>query len=238
LAGKVKVEGEIVYKAGKMVLEDSCIDICQPDHPFVSRGGLKLEQALKLFEIPIAGKTAIDIGASTGGFTDCLLQYGASKVIAIDVGYGQFDWKLRTDSRVQLLERQNIRYLTSDVLGELADLAVLDVSFISLKLVLPPTFKLLRSKGEVIALVKPQFEVGKNEVEKKGIVKSPDKHFKVLLSLKEFVESLGWYLLNLIPSPITGQKGNVEFLVHLGKENQNRLWDENAIQDVVNVSID
>jgi 23S rRNA (cytidine1920-2'-O)/16S rRNA (cytidine1409-2'-O)-methyltransferase len=235
LAGKVKVEGEIVYKAGKMVLEDSCIDISQPDHPFVSRGGLKLEQALKLFEIPIAGKTAIDIGASTGGFTDCLLQYGASKVIAIDVGYGQFDWKLRTDSRVRLLERQNIRYLTSDALGELADIAVLDVSFISLKLVLPPTFKLLKPKGEVIALVKPQFEVGKNEVEKKGIVKSPDKHLKVLLKIKEFTENLGWHFLNLIPSPITGQKGNIEFLVHLGKENQNHLWDENAIQNVVNI---
>ena len=238
MAGKVKVEGEIVYKAGKMVPEDSCIDICQPDHPFVSRGGLKLEQALKLFEIPVSGKTAVDIGASTGGFTDCLLQYGASKVIAIDVGYGQFDWKLRTDSRVRLLERQNIRYLTSDALGELVDIAVLDVSFISLKLVLPPTFQLLKPKGEVIALVKPQFEVGKNEVEKKGIVKSPDKHLKVLLNIKELVGQLGWHFLNLIPSPITGQKGNVEFLVHLGKENQNLLWDENAIQDVVNIGCD
>jgi 23S rRNA (cytidine1920-2'-O)/16S rRNA (cytidine1409-2'-O)-methyltransferase len=238
LAGKVKVEDEVVYKAGKMVLEDSRIDIYQPDHPFVSRGGLKLEQALKLFEIPVAGKTAIDIGSSTGGFTDCLLQYGASKVIAIDVGYGQFDWKLRTDSRVRLLERQNIRYLTSNNLGELADFAVLDVSFISLRLVLPPTFQLLKPKGEVIALVKPQFEVGKNEVEKKGIVKSPVKHLKVLLNIKEFVEPLGWYFLNLIPSPITGQKGNIEFLVHLGKENPNRLWDENAIQDVVNIGCD
>ncbi len=216
-----------------MVLEDSFIDIHEPDHPFVSRGGLKLEQALKLFEIPVAGKTAIDIGASTGGFTDCLLQYGASKVISVDVGYGQFDWKLRTDSRVRLLERQNIRYLNADDLGELVDLAVLDVSFISLKLVLPPTFQFLKSKGEIIALVKPQFEVGKSEVEKKGIVKSPDKHLKVLLSLKEFVSQLGWRFLNLIPSPITGQKGNVEFLIHLGKENPKKIWDEEAIHDIV-----
>lgn len=165
-----------------------------------------------------------------------MLQYGSSKVIAIDVGYGQFDWKLRTDSRVRLLERQNIRYLNSDVLGELADLAVLDVSFISLKLVLPPTFQLLKPKGEVIALVKPQFEVGKEEVEKKGIIKSPDKHLKVLLNIKEFVDQLGWHFLNLIPSPITGQKGNIEFLVHLGKDDSGRLWDETAIQNVVNTS--
>ncbi len=220
-----------------MVPDDSRIDIFESDHPFVSRGGLKLEQALKFFKIPVAGKTAIDIGASTGGFTDCLLQYGASRVIAVDVGYGQFDWKLRTDSRVRLLERQNIRYLNSDTLGELPDLAVIDVSFISLKLVLPPTFKLLTANAEIIALIKPQFEVGKNEVEKKGIVKSPDKHLKVLLGLKEFVEQSDWHFLNLISSPITGQKGNIEFLVHLGRQRPDISWNEEAIQGIVDVKI-
>jgi len=216
-----------------MVPSNSRIDIFEPEHPFVSRGGLKLEQAIKQFGISIIGKTAIDIGASTGGFTDCLLQHGVSKVIAVDVGYGQFDWKLRTDARVRLFERQNIRFLRPDAIGELVDLAVLDVSFISLKLVLPNTFRLLNPKGEIITLVKPQFEVGKNEVENKGIIKSPEKHLNVLLSLKAFVNEFGWNFIDIIPSPITGQKGNVEFLVHLGKEPAIRFWDKKAIQDVI-----
>ena len=220
-----------------MVLDSCSLHIIEQEHPFVSRGGLKLERALQAFAIIPSGKTAVDIGASTGGFTDCLLQNGFSKVIAIDVGYGQFDWKLRTDSRVQLFERQNIRYLKPGLLDELVDLAVIDVSFISLKLVLPPTFKLLKPNGEIIALVKPQFEVGKGEVEKRGIVKSPEKHFKVLLDIKAFVIEQDWSILNIIPSPITGQKGNIEFLIHLGIEDGKHLWDEKSILDIVNFEL-
>ena len=183
-------------------------------HPFASRGGLKLEHALKAFDLPVAGKVALDIGASTGGFTDCLLQQDAVKVFAVDVGYGQLVWKLQKDSRVVILDRKNARYLTLDDVGEPVDLVVIDVSFISLKLILPPILKIVRPEGDIVALVKPQFEVGKDEVENKGIIKDPEKHLKVLFDLKEFVQNQGWMIHQLTTSPITGQKGNKEFLIH------------------------
>ncbi len=184
------------------------------DHPFVSRGGLKLEHALEQFRINVEGKIALDIGASTGGFTDCLLTRGVAKVYAVDVGYGQLDWRLRKDSRVVCLDRTNARKLIIEDLGEKPQLAVVDVSLISLRLVLPPLFEILKQQDEIIALVKPQFEVGKDEVENKGIIKDPIKHINVLLRLNNFISENSWALCHITESPIQGQKGNREYLIH------------------------
>ncbi len=197
-----------------MVAEDAAVSVAEDPNPYVSRGGLKLAQALKDFGVNPAGQTAVDIGASTGGFTDCLLQQGAKKVFAVDVGYGQLDWKLQSDDRVVVVDRTNAREMSLDVLGgEALDLAVIDVAFISLKLILPAVFKNLKPGGQWIALVKPQFEVGKDEVENKGVITDLHKHMKVLLELKQFVEDAGWRLHNICRSPIKGQKGNQEYLI-------------------------
>ena len=182
--------------------------------PFASRGGLKLDHALKQFHVLPCGKTAIDVGASTGGFTDCLLKNGAEKVYAVDVGYGQLVWSLRNDPRVICLDRKNARTLSKEDIGEALDLAVVDVSFISLQLVIPPLLEILKPEGDLLALVKPQFEVGKEEVENRGIIKDPDKHIRVLLNVNRFVAEKGWAVKAVTESPITGQKGNREFLVH------------------------
>lgn len=184
------------------------------EHPFASRGGLKLEHALKLFQISVEGKIALDIGASTGGFTDCLLQRGAAKVYAVDVGYGQLDWKLRKDSRVVCLDRTNARNLKPQDLDDAPQLAVVDVSFISLRLILPSLFEIFDRQGDIIALVKPQFEVGKDEVENKGIIKDPVKRINVLLRLNRFILENSWALGQITESPIQGQKGNREYLIH------------------------
>lgn len=184
------------------------------EHPFASRGGLKLERALEHFNIDVEDKIALDIGASTGGFTDCLLQKGAAKIYAVDVGYGQLDWKLRKDSRVICLDRMNARNLTREDLDDDPQLAVVDVSFISLRLILPPLFEILKQKDDLIALVKPQFEVGKEEVENKGIIKDPVKRINVLLRLHKFITEKSWALSNIVESPIQGQKGNHEYLIH------------------------
>ena len=194
--------------------EQCSAQVTEDIHPYVSRGGIKLEHALKEFDISLAGKVAVDIGASTGGFTDCLLQSGINKVFAVDVGYGQLDWKLRSDERVVPLDRKNARDLLPKDIQELVDLVVIDVSFISLKLIIPPAINVLKLGGDLIALVKPQFEVGKNEVENKGIIKDPRKHLSVLVELNSFMEKRGWPLMNITASPITGQKGNREFLIH------------------------
>jgi len=197
-----------------MVAEDIVLAVEDPN-PFVGRGGVKLDHALTEFNIDPKNKTALDIGASTGGFTDCLLQHGAQKVFAVDVGYGQLDWKLQSDDRVIVLDRKNARELKADDLnGEAVDLIVIDVSFISLKLILPPAMGLLKENGHCIALVKPQFEVGKDEVENKGVILDPAKHEKVLTDLKEFIGIQGWTVSGVTPSPITGQKGNKEFFIH------------------------
>ena len=217
LSGDVKVNGNPVNKAGTLIDEDAEIELTGKDIPYVSRGGLKLEKAIKEFGINVKDKVAIDVGASTGGFTDCLLQYGIKKVYAVDVGYGQLAWKLRKDPRVIVIERKNIRYLNPDDIGEPVDIATIDVSFISLKLVLPVVKNLLKEKGEIIALIKPQFEVGKGEVGKGGIVKEKEKHEKVISEIKSFAIDLGFKVLNVTESPIQGQKGNVEFLIHLQK---------------------
>lgn len=222
-----------------MVAEDIEPNVEADLHPFASRGGLKLEHALNTFSsLSIENKNAIDIGASTGGFTDCLLQRGVSKVIAVDVGYGQLDWKLRSDARVQSIDRTNARYLKlDDIGGQALDLAVIDVSFISLRLILPAVVTLLKAEGDIIALVKPQFEVGKGEVENKGIIKDPRKHLQVLLNVRDSAKGLGWNLQGLVVSPVTGQKGNREFLIHLNRDSQANNIDDEQIEAIVNEGV-
>jgi len=216
MAGAIFVDGRCIDKPGTKVKESSNISIKKGLFPkYVSRGGLKLEAALKEFQIDVTGKVFLDVGASTGGFTDCLLQHGAKKVIAIDVGYGQLHWKLRNDPRVKVLEKTNIRYLTPERLGERADGAVIDVSFISLRLVIPPVSNLLKEKAMIITLIKPQFEVGKKEVGKGGVVRDPRLHERVIKEIINFSKALGWQKKGLIPSPILGPKGNKEFLLFL-----------------------
>lgn len=215
LGGKVLVDGMPATKAGAMVAASAEIVLRGEDIPFVSRGGLKLEGALDNFGLDPAGMVAMDVGASTGGFTDCLLQRGAAKVYAIDVGYGQFDWKLRNDPRVVLVERTNIRHMDNSVVPEPVDLAVIDVSFISLRLVLPKVFELLRKPGgQVVALVKPQFEVGRSDVGKGGIVRDDSKRREALEDVKSYVTTMGMNVLGQMESPIKGQKGNIEYLIH------------------------
>jgi len=215
MAGQVVVGDHAAEKAGQQVLPDVEIRIKGDVLPYVSRGGLKLEKGLDAFGITPAGRVAIDVGASTGGFTDCLLQRGAIRVYAVDVGYGQLAWKLREDPRVVVLEKTNIRHLPPELLDPLPDLAVIDASFISLNLVLPPTLALLKRPAEVVALVKPQFEVGKGAVGKGGIVRDPKLHDEVLHKMESLAAELGADLLGICDSPITGADGNREFLMGL-----------------------
>ncbi len=214
LAGKALVNGTVISKVGSLVNEESSIELKNEEHPFVSRGGLKLAGALKEFNFTVKGLTALDAGASTGGFTDCLLQNGIKKVYAVDVGYGQLAWKIRTDSRVITIEKKNMRYLKVSDLGEKVDLAVMDLSFISVKLVLSAVISVLNKGGHIIALIKPQFEVGKEEVGKGGIVKDTKKHDEVLKIIRGFAEKAGLRVLGQTQSPITGAKGNVEYFLH------------------------
>jgi len=215
LAGQVVVGDHAIDKAGVKVDADLPLRVKGDDIPFVSRGGVKLAHALDVFAVKVAGRTAIDVGASTGGFTDCLLQRGAARVYAVDVGYGQLAWKLREDPRVICLERTNIRQLSSETLGARPDLAVIDASFISLDKVLPPTLALLAPKAEVVALIKPQFEVGRGRVGKGGVVRDPDQHAAVVERVCHTAAALGCAVLGVTDSPLLGQKGNREFLVHL-----------------------
>ncbi len=214
MAGLVEVDGKRIEKAGRLVSPSATITFAKT-LPYVSRGGLKLEEALQHFHLDVEGRTFLDVGASTGGFTDCLLQHGAARVIAVDVGYGQFDWKLRQDPRVTLLEKTNIRYLKSTDLNQDIQGAVIDVSFISLKLVVPAVSGLLEKHAVIVALIKPQFEVGKGQVGKGGVVRDPKLHETVIADLTSFFPSLGWQVEGCIPSPILGPKGNREFLIHL-----------------------
>ena len=217
MAGQVVVNDHLADKAGTQVSIDADIRLKGEDIPFVSRGGLKLARALDEFGLDVSDLIALDVGASTGGFTDCLLQRGARKVYAVDVGYGQLAWKLRQDSRVVNLEKTNIRYLEPDTLTESPDLAVIDASFISLDKVLPPTLRLIRDGGAVVALIKPQFEVGKGEVGKGGVVRDESKHRNVVGNVVALAESLGLAVCGVTESPILGPKGNREFLIHLRK---------------------
>lgn len=215
MAGQVVVGDHAAEKAGQQVLPEVDIRIKGELLPYVSRGGLKLARGLEQFGVDPSGRVAIDVGASTGGFTDCLLQHGAARVYAVDVGYGQLAWKLREDPRVVVLEKTNIRHLQPDQLDPLPDLAVIDASFISLNLVLPPTLALLAWPAEVVALVKPQFEVGKGAVGKGGIVRDPKLHDEVLRKMQALATELGAELLGICDSPITGADGNREFLMGL-----------------------
>ncbi|AJE03767.1 TlyA family RNA methyltransferase [Geobacter pickeringii] len=217
MAGQVVVNDHLADKAGVQVSVDAEIRLKGEDIPYVSRGGLKLARALDEFSIDVADRVAIDVGASTGGFTDCLLQRGARRVFAVDVGYGQLAWKLRQDPRVVNLEKTNIRYLEPDALPEPPDLAVIDASFISLDKVLPPTLRLVRSGGIIVALIKPQFEVGKGEVGKGGVVRDEGKHEEVVANVVTLAESLGLAVRGVTESPLLGPKGNREFLIYLSK---------------------
>ncbi len=213
LSAKVLLDGQRATKAGLRVSSESRIELIGDDIPYVSRGGIKLEHAIRTFKVDVAGRVAMDVGASTGGFTDCLLQSGAKRVYAVDVGYGQLDWKLRQDERVVVLERQNIRYLPTDLVPEPIQVAVVDASFISLKLVLPPLIRFLELGSTLIALIKPQFEAGRSNVGKGGVVRDPAVHDQVCDSLVEFSRGLGFSVRGVTPSPILGPKGNREFLM-------------------------
>jgi 23S rRNA (cytidine1920-2'-O)/16S rRNA (cytidine1409-2'-O)-methyltransferase len=215
MACQVVVGDHTACKAGQLVPVDADIRIKGDLLPYVSRGGLKLRKALDEFNIDVKGLVVIDVGASTGGFTDCLLQAGAARVIAVDVGYGQLAWKLQQDPRVVSMEKTNIRYLTSEHIGEVPDLTVIDASFISLAKVLPATLQLLKPGGRIIALIKPQFEVGKGEVGKGGIVRDPAAHEKVIEAVRNTAVELGLTVAGLCESPITGADGNREFLILL-----------------------
>jgi 23S rRNA (cytidine1920-2'-O)/16S rRNA (cytidine1409-2'-O)-methyltransferase len=215
LAGEVWVDGKKINKAGTQVAVDAAIEISGKDIPYVSRGGVKLEAALRAFNIDVTGLTCLDVGASTGGFTDCLLKHGAKHVTAVDVGYGQLDWTLRSDPRVEVIERTNIRHLDAAALPYPVDLAVVDVSFISLKIVVPVVSRLIKEPGQIICLVKPQFEVGKGLVGKGGVVRDPALHKAVIQDLTAAFEGFKLRVLGVIASPILGPKGNQEFLMYL-----------------------
>ncbi len=216
MSGNVYVNGQKADKPGTSFEETVEIEVRGAVCPYVSRGGLKLEKALRDFGVKPEGYVCSDSGASTGGFTDCLLQQGAKKVFAIDVGYGQLDWKIRSDERVVVMERTNIRYVTPEDLGEPLDLSVVDVSFIGLEIVLPAIKNLLKQdSGQVLCLIKPQFEAGKENVGKKGVVRDPKIHQMVLDNFVSLVGSLGFSILGLTFSPVKGPEGNIEFLGHL-----------------------
>ena len=215
MSGLVFVNGQRADKPGMPVSPDAQIEVRGDALPFVSRGGFKLDKALKVFPIEAAGKRCIDCGASTGGFTDVLLQHGAAKVYAVDVGYGQLAWKLRSDERVVNLERCNLRYVTAEQIPEKLDLAVMDLSFISIRLVLPAVKELLRDGADIVCLIKPQFEAGREEVGKKGVVRDESVHREVVQGILDFAPTIGLSVLGLDYSPIKGPEGNIEYICHM-----------------------
>ena len=228
MSGNVYVDGQKADKPGTSYEESVEIEVRGAVCPYVSRGGLKLEKALRDFGVKPVDFVCSDSGASTGGFTDCLLQQGAKKVFAIDVGYGQLDWKIRSDPRVVVMERTNIRYVTPEQLGEPLDLSVIDVSFISLKIVLPTIKTLLKPTGQVLCLIKPQFEAGKDKVGKKGVVRDPATHQEVLDSFVSLAHDQGFKILGLTFSPVKGPEGNIEFLGHLSLDQVDCIQPDTA----------
>lgn len=228
MSGQVYVDGQKADKPGMSFDETLPIEVRGAACPYVSRGGLKLEKALRDFGVDPTGYVCSDSGASTGGFTDCLLQQGASKVYAIDVGYGQLDWKIRSDPRVVVMERTNVRYVTQEQLGEPLDLSVIDVSFISLKIVLPVVKTFLKPTGQVLCLIKPQFEAGKEKVGKKGVVRDPQTHKEVLDGFVALANELDFKILGLTFSPVKGPEGNIEFLGHLTLDNKPGIQPDTA----------
>lgn len=236
MAGDVYVDGQKEDKAGTMFPETVKIEVRGNTLPYVSRGGLKLEKAMKNFDVTLDGKVCMDVGASTGGFTDCMLQNGAVKVYSIDVGYGQLDWKLRNDPRVVCMEKTNIRYVVSEDLEGPADFSSIDVSFISLTKVLLPVRNLLTDEGEIVCLIKPQFEAGREKVGKKGVVRDPAVHQEVIEKVRDYAMSIFMEPCHLSFSPIKGPEGNIEYLLHLKKHPEGpEVTDslEVSVEDVV-----
>lgn len=236
MAGVVYVDGQKTDKAGTAIDTESEIVIRENICPYVSRGGLKLEKSIRLWNLSLNQKICMDIGASTGGFTDCMLQNGASKVYAVDVGYGQLDWKLRQDPRVINMEKCNIRYLNPDQLQESLDFISIDVSFISLKLVLPVAAALMKCGSSLVCLVKPQFEAGREQVGKKGIVRDKKVHREVLGNVIEYGKENGFFPAGLTFSPITGAKGNIEYLLYLCRQPETGIVTEQEIDQIVDTS--
>lgn len=237
MAGEIFIDGQRFDKCGEKVKENSNIEFKGEQLPFVSRGGLKLQKAVKNFNIDLKDKICLDIGASTGGFTDCMLQNGAKKVFSIDVGYGQFAWKLRIDPRVVCMERTNIRYVTLDDVGEYSDFASIDVSFISLKKVVPTVLNLLNDNGCIMALIKPQFEAGRDKVGKRGVVREKSTHEEVIQSIVKFIEQSECEIIHLDYSPIKGPEGNIEYLVYFTKDKKlNEAYKFEDIEKVVDTA--
>lgn len=239
MEGKIYIDNQKCDKAGMMLDPEKVqIELRGEKLKYVSRGGLKLEKAMSEFPISLQDKVCMDIGASTGGFTDCMLQNGAKKVFAVDVGYGQFAWKLRNDARVVNMERTNIRYVTEEQIDEKLDFASVDVSFISLRLVLPVAKSLLKENGEIVALIKPQFEAGREQVGKKGVVKDPSVHFSVVQSIADFSCEIGFSVEGISFSPIKGPEGNIEYLIHLKNSADKKTVTTEKIQQLINESHD
>ncbi len=227
MAGSVYVDGQKEDKAGSVFDEESAqIEVRGHALPYVSRGGLKLEKALQVFLITLTDKICMDIGASTGGFTDCMLQNGAAKVYSVDVGYGQLDWKLRQDERVVCMEKTNFRYMTPEDIPDVLDFASVDVSFISLDKILTPAYALLKEQGEMVALIKPQFEAGREKVGKKGVVRDPKVHEEVIAKIVRHADEVLFEVLDLSYSPIRGPEGNIEYLIHLKKNPERVVYPE------------
>ncbi len=227
MAGSVYVDGQKEDKAGSVFDEESAqIEVRGHALPYVSRGGLKLEKALKVFPITLTDKICMDIGASTGGFTDCMLQNGAAKVYSVDVGYGQLDWKLRQDDRVVCMEKTNFRYMTPEDIPDVLDFASVDVSFISLDKILTPAYALLKEQGEMVALIKPQFEAGREKVGKKGVVRDPKVHEEVISRIVRHADEVSFEVLDLSYSPIRGPEGNIEYLIHLRKNPERTVYPD------------
>ena len=217
LSGTVYINDTKVQKASEVVMDHDKLYIKEPVHPYVSRGGLKLEKAFSVFPLDVKDKVALDIGASTGGFTDVLLRNGARHVYTVDVGYGQMDWRIRNDARVTVMERMNARYLEPEQFSVQPSVSVIDVSFISLKLIIPAAARVMGHKGIMLLLIKPQFEAGKEKVGKKGVIKDITIHTEVITSVQQFAKDLGWTVRGLDFSPIQGAKGNIEFLMLISK---------------------
>ncbi len=236
MAGIVYAGGVKMEKAGDMVASDAVIEVRGEDIPYVSRGGLKLQKAITAHDLDLTGAVCADIGASTGGFTDCMLQHGARRVYAVDVGYGQLAWKLRTDERVVNLERTNIRYVTEEQIPEPLDFGSIDVSFISLTLVLPVLYRLLRDGGEGVCLVKPQFEAGKGKVGKKGVVREPEIHLEVLKKIFAFCGEIGFCVKGIHFSPIKGPEGNIEYLFYFKKSPEPSAFTDSDLAALVEAS--
>ena len=239
MSGIVYVDGQKEDKAGTSFEDTVNIEVRGSTLPYVSRGGLKLEKAVNNFGLQLAGKTCMDVGASTGGFTDCMLQNGAVKVYSVDVGHGQLDWKLRNDPRVVCMEKTNIRYVTPEDLGEPIDFSSIDVSFISLTKVLLPIRNYLTENGEIAALIKPQFEAGREKVGKKGVVREKSTHLEVITKVIDYALSIGFSVRDLEFSPIRGPEGNIEYLVHLCKtETPGTQIDETRRKEIVDLAFD